>query len=284
MQHMSMRATRCITCCCLTAPAGTCRNLNGTETAADSWPSPNGGSIQSKEWVELGFNSQEHLERTRGSHMKRPFTNVHGSQVKAMLAQQHKRWQNEPLASALAQLEKDRQLGVIVRDLKLEWEVLSGIHSVVNKQPHDLAKVQVLVPSYRSSMATFEFAQPGGNPKPSLRLRLFYDHAILNHLLQLAELLHSMGLSFALMQSKFLEANNQPVDNRFRILPGGGVECADSLGNEPVLQTLQHIYERTFAKHRLHNTELVEKRAEAKAADLQVFNEAIDAVSASDDE
>jgi hypothetical protein len=86
-----------------------------------------------------------------------------------MLAQQHKLWQSEPLVSALAQLEKDRQLGVIIRDLKLVWEVLSGIHSVVNKQPLDLAKVQVLVPSYRSSMATFEFPQPGGTPKPSLR-------------------------------------------------------------------------------------------------------------------
>jgi hypothetical protein len=93
-----------------------------------------------------------------------------------------------------------------------------------------------------------------------------------------------MGLSFALMQSKFLEANNRPVDNRFRILPGGGVECADSLGYEPVFQTLRQGYERTFVQRRLYCTELVEKHAEAKAADLQVFNEAIDAVSASDDE
>jgi hypothetical protein len=33
----------------LLLPDGTCRNLNMTETAVDSWPSPNGESIQSKE-------------------------------------------------------------------------------------------------------------------------------------------------------------------------------------------------------------------------------------------
>jgi hypothetical protein len=113
------------------------------------------------------------------------------------------------LASALAQLEKDRQVGVIVCDFKLMWEELSGIHSVVNKHPLDLAKV--LVPSHRSSMATFEFAQPCGTPKPCLHPRLFYDHAFLNHMLEQAELLHCMGLSFALVQSKFLKANNRPV-------------------------------------------------------------------------
>jgi hypothetical protein len=51
-----------------------------------------------------------------------------------------------------------------------------------------------------------------------------------------------------------------------------------------VFQTLRHIYERNFVQRRLHYRVLAEKHAEAKAADLQVFNEAIDAASASDDE
>jgi hypothetical protein len=115
--------------------------------------------------------------------------------------------QSEQLASALAQPEKDKQVGVILRDLKLTWEALSGIYS--NRHALDLAKLQVLVPLYLSSMAAFDFAQPGGNPKP--RLRLFYNLAILDHLLEQAELLLSMGLSFAVVQSKFLGAKNRPV-------------------------------------------------------------------------
>jgi hypothetical protein len=93
-----------------------------------------------------------------------------------------------------------------------------------------------------------------------------------------------MGLSFALVQSKFLEANNRPVRISFRTLPGGGMEHADSFRNEPVVQTLRHIYGRNFVQRRLHYTELSEKGAEPKEADLQLFNEAIDASSASDDE
>jgi hypothetical protein len=51
-----------------------------------------------------------------------------------------------------------------------------------------------------------------------------------------------------------------------------------------VFQTLRHIYERNFVQRRLHYRVWAEKHAEAKAADLQVFNEVIDAASASDDE
>jgi hypothetical protein len=77
--------------------------------------------------VELGFNFQEHPEWTLvdpcgHSHMKRPLTTFHGSQVKAMFAQQQKLWRSEQLVSARAHLEKDKQVGVITYDLKLMWE------------------------------------------------------------------------------------------------------------------------------------------------------------------
>jgi hypothetical protein len=47
---------------------------------------------------------------------------------------------------------------------------------------------------------------------------------------------------------------------------------------------VRHTYERNFVQRHLHCRGLAEKRAEAKAADLQLFNEAIDVASASDDE
>jgi hypothetical protein len=55
------------------------------------------------------------------------------------------------------------------------------------------------------------------------RYRLkFYDHAVINHSIDMSKVLKERGPSLAVVSSKFLEANNKVVKAIMRRLPGGG--------------------------------------------------------------
>jgi hypothetical protein len=47
-----------------------------------------------------------------------------------------------------------------------------------------------------------------------------------------------MGLSLAVMSSRYLEANNKTTKRRFKTLPGGGVKRVHRFGNDPLFLTL----------------------------------------------
>jgi hypothetical protein len=48
-----------------------------------------------------------------------------------------------------------------------------------------------------------------------------------------ARQLQQMGLSLAVMSSRYLEANNKTMKRRFKTLPGGGVKLEHEFGNNP---------------------------------------------------
>jgi hypothetical protein len=62
-------------------------------------------------------------------------------------------------------------------------------------------------------------------------------HAILEHLSEQLTRLRDTGLALALLQSRYLEANNKVLKGRAKTLPGGGKVCKGSYGN--VLKVVQ---------------------------------------------
>jgi hypothetical protein len=245
-------------------PDGSVRDLAGLDP--DKWPRPNSGSIQSRAWTELGFNFQAHLVEVLGPKLVRPLTKFHGSQCADMMKDQDVVFDSEPLKPAMEALAGDKDLGVLIKALKSSWTALSGIHALVNEHPLNIAKLERHVSDFRAAMCTFEFE---ATPHPCKRKRLFYEHAIIDHLVKQGKRLHAMGLSFARVQSRYLESNNRVVKGRYKTLPGGGKQRHESYGNDPLFLTLIHLYAHNWVKRRLLWKNLKRKRDGQEAAEIQ---------------
>jgi hypothetical protein len=74
-----------------------------------------------------------------------------------------------------------------------------------------------------------------------------------------AERLHQMGLSHAVMSSRWLEGNNRPAQAHARMLPGDGQGSHGGFGNDPLWLILQHLTQHNFVKRRLHQKEALAK-------------------------
>jgi hypothetical protein len=84
------------------------------------------------------------------------------------------------------------------------------------------------------------------------RYRLkFYDHAVINHIVDMSKVLKERGLSLAVVSSKFLEANNKVVKAIMRRLPGWGRHTG-SCAHLPLVQGLK----RCIAASRVCRVEL----------------------------
>jgi hypothetical protein len=107
------------------------------------------------------------------------------------------------------------------------------------------------VNEYRSAFSTFEFELPGTTPKPCFMKHSFYDHVTLDHLVEQTELLHQMGLSHAVLSSRWLESNNRPAKAHTRMLPGGR-QVYGGFGRYPLWLIFPYLSERNFVKRRVH--------------------------------
>jgi hypothetical protein len=109
-------------------------------------------------------------------------------------------------------------------------------------------------------LSTFEFELPGATPKHCFVKRRSYDHATLDHLVEQAERLHQMGLSHALVSSRWLEGNNRPAKAHATLLTGGGQGVVGYFGNDTLLLILRYLTERNFIKHRMLNRDVLVRR------------------------
>jgi hypothetical protein len=91
---------------------------------------------------------------------------------------------------------------------------------------------------YKEGLATLEFDRPGATPKPCQMQRNTNEHVIVDHLMAQTAQLQQMGLSLAVMSSRYLEANNKTVKRRFKTLPSGGVKREHGFGSDPLFLPL----------------------------------------------
>jgi hypothetical protein len=117
-------------------PDGTVRDLSVVDP--DSWPVPNAGSIQSRDWLACGFDLAPLLVKVFGPKMKVLLTKFHGEQIRLLFSEQNRLWQHPSLKDALEQLKADKKAGEVVKSLLKVWEALSSIHSLVNSHPDDV--------------------------------------------------------------------------------------------------------------------------------------------------
>jgi hypothetical protein len=186
----------------------------------------------------MGFNFQKHIQSVLGDKLQRPLQQFHGSQIENLFKEQDAIWQRDSLKSAIEALQDDNAVGVYIHDLLKGWKA---------------------VKEYRSAFSTFELELPGATPKACLMKRRFYDHATLDHLVEQAERLNQMGLSHAVMSSRWLEGNNRPAKAHARMLPGGGQGSQGGFGNDPLWLILQHLTLHNFVKRRVHQKEALSK-------------------------
>jgi hypothetical protein len=247
----------------------------------ESWPAPNSGSIQSKKWLELGFNFQAHVEAVFGAKMRMPLTKLHREQIRLLFTEHRRMWEQEPLKSSLAKLKDDKEAGEVIRSLLDVWEALCDMHAIVSAHPNDTHEAERVleeaVHKFCKGLDTLDFDKPGGTPKPCQLHRRTYEHIITDHLIKQTVGLHKMGLSLALMSSRYLEANNKVVKSRYKSLPGGGRQREGSYCNEPVFLTFSHLYQHNFVKRRLLWKKVAHQRKEAEKAGNVRVEELVDA-------
>jgi hypothetical protein len=91
----------------------------------------------------------------------------------------------------------------------------------------------------------------------------------MDYLVNQGNRLHAMGLSFARVQSHYLECNNRVVNGWYKRLPGEGKQRRESYGNDPLFSTLIHLYAHNWVKRRLLWKNLKRKRNGQEAAEIQ---------------
>jgi hypothetical protein len=136
--------------------------------------------------------------------------------------------------------------------------------------------MKVAVQEYKSALSTFEFELPGATPKPCFVKRRFYEHATLDHLVEQAELLHQMGLSHALVSSRWLVGNNRPAKTHAELLTGGGRVVDGAFGNDTLLLILRYPTERNFIKRRILNRDTLTRRQAQEEAKRVRSKEVVD--------
>lgn len=235
----------------LLLPSGEPRPQEERDSQAQTWPAACAGSIQRPSWLEKGFNFQLFLVAVLGAFMWRPLQKFHGSQIEALFRCYEQIWERPPLKDALDVLVHDKTVGLYVRDLLKGWKAVSRIHSLINTHPAKPAEMEEAVREYRQALSTFEFELPGGTPNPCFMKRKFYDHAALDHLVEQTKRLHEMGLSHAVVSSRWLENCNSPAKANARMMPGGGKTIDGRFGNDVVWLIFQYLTQTNFAKRRL---------------------------------
>jgi hypothetical protein len=95
----------------------------------------------------------------------------------------------------------------------------------------------------------------------------------MDHLVNQGKRMHAMGLSFARVQSRYLECNNKVVKGRYKTLPGGGKQRHEIYGNEPLFLTFIRLYAHNWVKRRLLWKNLKRKRDGQEAAEIQLSHE-----------
>jgi hypothetical protein len=213
-------------------PDSKVRDLSAVDP--DPWPVPNARSIQSRDWLARGFDLAALLVEVFGPKMKVPFTTFHSEQIRLLFSEQNRLWQHPNLKDALEQPKAGKEAGEVVKSLLRVWEALSSIHSLVNSHPDDFVEAERRLGSAiticKEGLAILESDRPGATPKPCRMQRNTYEHVIVDHLMAQTAQLQQMGLSLAVMSSRYLEANNKTN----KTLPGGGVKREDGFGNDPL--------------------------------------------------
>lgn len=237
-------------------PDGTPRDLNSPDAAAADWPRPRSGSIQQPIWRSLGFDLQALVEEIWGPKLKLPLTKYHGVQVEQLFREQHKLWEHPKLAR-LGEVKGDA--GAAVAAMKDAWGALSSIHKQINMHPANIGVLEEAVSEFRAAVLTLEFP---ATPSPFRLKRKFYEHAILDHLLTQVRALQSMGLSMAIVSSRFLEANNRTVKARVHTLPGGGRKVEGEYCHDALFLSFTYLTERNFVQRRVAYAQVEEARGE----------------------
>lgn len=250
----------------LLLPDGTLRNLANVD--AETWPPSASGSIQDKKWLAMGFDFQKHVLKVFGPRLRMPITKFHGDQVATLIQEQDKLWEAEPLKSALPLLKSSNSVGAVVRALLDVWDALRDIHAEVNAHPANIDKVKLAVQKMRSALATLALPTDA-TPKPCRMKPLFYEHAILEHLVDQLEELAELGLSLGVLSSRFLEANNRIVKRLAATLRGGGQEVEGRFTHDPLFLQFNRLNETNYVQRRVLFSQLQDKREAEEDSDAE---------------
>lgn len=228
---------------------------------SDTWPLASSGSRQKKGWREAGFDFEEHMVSVLGTSMRKPLTKYHGAQIEMAFKRRDEVFAAEPLASGMAALQQDPEVRELVQELRRVFAALSEVHKQVSIPKPSMSTMRKASHEFASSVKIFEFE---GTPQPCRYRLKFYDHAVIDHILDMSKLLQKQGLSLAIVSSKFLEANNKVVKAVMRRLPGGGQRRDGSFAHLPLVQGLK----RCIAASHARRQELYKAFAEQKDACL----------------
>jgi hypothetical protein len=124
----------------------------------------------------------------------------------------------------------------IVHELRACLEALAVVHQQVSIARPDIGVLEAAVKNFKGSLLFF-FSP--ATPAPCRYTPKFYDHAILDHIVDQCKQLSKYGLLLAMLSSKFLEANNNIVKAVLRRLPGGGQRREGSHAHLPLVQGLK---------------------------------------------
>jgi truncated hemoglobin YjbI len=234
----------------LLTPEGRKRDRGAEGNRAHEWGKASSNSWQTKEWQAAGFNFEEHITKVLGRKMSKPVTKYHGSQIEAIFRGQDELWGAEPLRSGIEELEGDREVGGLVKDLKRVFEALAIVHREVTVATPNMEALETAVRAFMLNHSTFT----DDVCLAPIRYRLkFYDHAIIAHVLEQQRTLLDQGMSLGMVSSKFLEANNKVVKGVMRRLPGGGSQASTSASRMPLVQALKKcIAMGKMGRHRVY--------------------------------
>jgi hypothetical protein len=115
----------------------------------------------------------------------------------------------------------------LVQELRRVFAALLEVHKQVSIPKPSMSTMRKASHEFASSVKFFEFE---GTPQPCRYRLKFYDHAVIDHILDMSKLLQKQGLSLAIVSSKFLEANYKVVKAVMRRLPGGVTQCTTCQG------------------------------------------------------
>jgi hypothetical protein len=141
--------------------------------------------------MKPGFDFEQHMVNVLGPRLRKPLSKYHDAHVEAVFKRQDEIWAAEPLVTGLRELERDAEVAAFVENLQAVFKALSVVHKQINQPKADLETLQAAEDAFASNVRIFEWDK---TPAPfRYRLKL-YDHAIMDHVVEVTRHLQEQGL------------------------------------------------------------------------------------------